>query len=133
MNRHCGPAFAKALTPARASQSAGANREIAMMRNMKLGLIGIAAFPLLAALGCSMGGGYHDGYYSRGHDYDHARSAGYYEDHNTRAADRSTGMTPSQYRANTYYNGGENGLAPENWGTTHSDRVQKSQERQSGY
>lgn len=103
-----------------------------MMRQLKLALMGAVAIPLFAAVGCSTGG-YHDGYYSRGHDYDHARSAGYYEDHNTRAADRSTGMTPREYRANTYYNGGENGLAPENWGTTHSERVEKSQERQSGY
>jgi hypothetical protein len=105
-----------------------------MIRQLKFALIGTLAFPLFAALGCSTGG-YHDGYYSHGSSYDRAYPAGYRYgyDSNTRAADRSTGMTPSEYRAHTYYNGGESGLAPENWGTTHSERVQKSQERQYGY
>lgn len=102
-----------------------------MIRHLKFALMGALAFPLFASLGCSTDG-YHD-HYSRGYSSDRAYPAGYRYDSNTRAADRSTGMTPREYRANTYYNGGENGLAPENWGTTHSERVQKSQERQYGY
>ena len=94
-----------------------------MIHRVKLALIGIAALPLIATLGCSVGGeGYHD-HYGRGYDYDHAREAGYY-DNSTRAYDRSTGLTPSQYRAQTYNRGGQEGLAPENYGTTHEDRVQ---------
>jgi len=76
----------------------------------------LLALPLLAAVGCSSDG-------DSGHGYDRAHTAGYYQYRDTRAVDRSTGMSPREYRQSTYYNGGENGLAPENYGTTHSDRV----------
>lgn len=93
-----------------------------MTRVVKGFVAGITALPLFALTGCGSYGD-HDRYGSR-YDDDGARRAGYYQD--TRAADRSTGMTPGQYRrATAQDNGGY--LAPENQGTTHADRVENHQ------